>query len=59
MKRREPCSGMTTAATLVAAVDPDRGSETTIEPWLERYRQEFCLAPPADLDLAALEALTA
>lgn len=27
--------------------------------WLERYRREFCLAPPGDLDLAALEDLAA
>jgi hypothetical protein len=45
---------------IVAAVGSvDRGRETGIEPWLEQYRQEFCLAPPAELDLTALEALAA
>lgn len=33
----------------------DRGRETGIETWIERFRRDFCLAPPADLDLALLE----
>ena len=28
-----------------------------IDPWLERFRVEFCLVRPIDLDLGALEAL--
>ena len=37
----------------------DTGGETGIEPWIERYRLEFCLSLPADFDLAALEGIAA
>jgi hypothetical protein len=37
----------------------NRGDQTGLEPWIERFRLEFCLSPPRDFDLAALEALAA
>lgn len=36
-----------------------KASARTTTPWVERFRQEFCLAPPVGFDLAALEALAA
>ena len=37
----------------------DRGSETELETWIERFREEFCLSPPVGFDLATLEAFAA
>ncbi|HZU95667.1 MAG TPA: hypothetical protein VFF73_03085 [Planctomycetota bacterium] len=30
------------------------GGHTTLEPWMERFRVEFCIAPPTGFDLAVL-----
>jgi len=47
------------AAPCGAAFRSDRGSQTDIEPWIERFTADFCLALPTDFDLVALAALAA
>jgi hypothetical protein len=37
----------------------NRGDQTDLEPWIERFRVEFCLSPPVGFDLAVLEAFAA
>jgi hypothetical protein len=42
---------------LLASLNDPKG--TGIELWVERFRVEFCLSPPANYVLAAFEALAA
>jgi hypothetical protein len=35
----------------------DRGEQTSLEPWIERFRVDFCLSQPLDFDLAVLESI--
>jgi hypothetical protein len=51
-KEREP-------AELSRQALQDRGGQTSIEPWIERFRVEFCLSAPPDFDLMALEVFAA
>jgi hypothetical protein len=37
----------------------DSGDQTGLEPWIERFRAEFCPSPPVGFDLAVLEAFAA